>query len=205
MILATIEGQLVFIVIMAIIGLINWVTGKLNSGGKPGPKPPPTGTASAPGRANAESEEERMRRFLEALGLPSDAPPSPPKTRAAQPQLPPIVSPPKLPNAPRREVRPTAPVSIPQPRASFRPEVVTRAETIALPQLTVPTVPEFETISSKVAAVPIDFPAPREESERAHGPTLNETLRAALASPQQLRSAFILSEIFGTPPGLRQS
>ena len=71
-------------------------------------------------------------------------------------------------------------------------------------ELVTPPVPEFETLSSKVSALPADFPATHDESARTSGPTLGETLQAALASPRQLRSAFILSEIFGTPPGLRQ-
>lgn len=211
MILASGEGQVVFVVIMAILGLINWISKTLNSGDKKPPQnPSQSGRAAAPPRrANAESEEERMRRFLEALGLPADDKPAALRPRSEQRPVPPIVAPPPLPNAPRRSVRPATitPPAQKQRRSGLpeeRPVPASRVETIALPELRVPPAPEFETISSKISAVSADFPATRDDVDRPRGPTIGETLRAALASPQQLRSAFILAEVFGTPPGLRQ-
>lgn len=211
MILASGEGQLVFLVIMAVIGLINWLASKAKAADKEAPRDPSqSGPGSAPPRrANAESEDERMRRFLEALGVPTDQKPAPPRPRSEQRPVPPIIAPAPLPTAPRRQARPAAspPPLQPQHRANptwERSAPATRAEKIALPELAVPFVPEFETISSKISATPMEFPAGREESDRPRGPNMGETIRAALASPQQLRSAFILSEIFGTPPGLRQ-
>ena len=193
MILASGEGQVVFLVIMAVIGVINWISGKLNAGNKkapPGPSP-----SAEPRRANADSEEERMRRFLEALGIPADERPAP------RP-VPPIVAPAPFAPAPRRSAATPPPLQSGTRVALSAP--VTRAESIALPDLTIPSVSDFETVSSRIAAMPMEFPATRDESDRPHGPTMSETLRAALASPQQLRSAFILTEVFGTPPGLRQ-
>ena len=202
MILASGEGQLVFLVIMAVFGVINWLSGKLNSGDPKTPphSAPPGSDPSAPRRANPESEEERMRRFLEALGLPADSKPAP-NPRAQPRPVPPIV-------APRRQHRPATPPPLaPQPRRSRSldelPAPVSRVEQIALAELVTPAVPEFDTLSSKVSALPADFPTTHDEAARSSGPTLGETLQAALASPRQLRSAFILSEIFGPPPGLR--
>lgn len=209
MILANIEGQVVLVVIMAIFGVINWISSKLNPADKnapPNPLQPSADAASRP--ANPESEDERMRRFLEALGLPTDERPAPPRPRSGPLPVPPIVAPSPFPSAPRRPVRPvTAQPSPPPPRAnppSLHPPAVAGAETISLPELDVPSAPEFATISSKISAMPVDFPMHRAEADRAAGATISETLRAALASPQQLRSAFVLREIFGTPPGLRE-
>jgi hypothetical protein len=195
MILASIEGHLMWLVIAGFIGGLKWIFSQLASAKKGTPQnlPMPRGSAASPRPAHPESEEERMRRFLEALGLPADGRPAPPPRPVPQ-----MV-------APRR---PVPPPLQPQHRASFherRPAPVTRVEKIVMPELAVPSVPDFETISSKVSAVPMEFPATRDDADRPPGPTIGETLRAALASPQQLRSAFILSEVFGTPPGLRPS
>ncbi len=214
MILASGEGQLVFLVIMAVIGLINWVVGKL----KAGETPPPADSSGSdrgsapPRRADAESEDERMRRFLEALGVPTgeDSPPPRPaaRSRTEQRPVPPIVAPPPIPMSPRRPKRPVAAPPPLEPQwhptsLDEMPAPVTRAERISIPELRTATVPEFETLSSKISAAPMEFPATGDERERPRGPSLGETLKAALASPQQLRSAFVLSEVFGPPPGLR--
>ncbi|MGB8169318.1 MAG: hypothetical protein WCF18_17600 [Chthoniobacteraceae bacterium] len=214
MILASGEGQLVLLLIMAVIGVINWISGKLKDGGSatpPGPSAPGAGSTS-PRRANSESEEERMRRFLEALGVPtgegSTAPRPTTRPQAEQRPVPPIVAPPPIPASPRRPKRPVATPAPLEPQwhptsLDELPAPVARVERISIPELKPPVVPEFETITSKISAVPTEFPGAHDETERPHGPNLGETLRLALASPQQLRSAFILSEVFGPPPGLR--
>ncbi len=212
MILASGEGQLVFLVVMAVLGLINWIANRASPGDKKAPQDPsqPGAAPASPRRANPESEEERMRRFLEALGLPGESQPAPPrpapKPRPAVRPVPPIVY---QPTAPLPQKRPSAPPPlVPQahrPRSLDElPAPASRVEQIALAELKTPSLPEFETLSSRVSALPADFPAAHDEAARPSGPTMGDTLQAALASPRQLRSAFILSEIFGTPPGLRQ-
>ena len=207
MILASGEGQLVFLVVMAVFGLINWLANKANSGDKKTPAAPGQSGAdpASPRRPSADSEEERMRRFLEALGLPADSKPAP-EPGAEPRRVPPIVFQPTVPRRPHRPLAPPPPLpSARRPRSLDElPAPGLRVEQIALPELATSAVPEFETLSSKVSALPTDFPATHDEAARPAGPTLGETLQAALASPRQLRSAFILSEIFGTPPGLRQ-
>ena len=214
MILANGEGQLVFLVVMAVIGLINWAVGKLKAGDTavpPNQSGPQAGSA-APRRGNAEPEDERMRRFLEALGVPTGeaAPPQRPivRPRAEQRPVPPIVVPPPFPAAQRRPKRPVAtpPPLEPawQPTSLDElPAPVARAEEISVPELRSEAVPEFETVSSRIAATTMAFPGTHDEAALSRGPTVGDTLKAALASPQQLRSAFVLSEVFGTPPGLR--
>jgi hypothetical protein len=204
MILASGEGQLVFLVLMAIFGLISWITGTLNPADKHTPQSPSgPGTGSTPPRRpNADSEEERMRRFLEALGVPTGETTSPPRP-APQPRVEQRPVPPAL---PRRPLRPTPPPVEPQWHPTSLDELPApsaRVERIVLPELATPQIPEFDTVASKIAAAPAHFPGTGDEGGRPTGPTLSETLRAALASPQQLRSAFVLSEVFGPPPGLR--
>jgi hypothetical protein len=207
MTLASIEGQLVVVAIMAVVGLINWVSSKLNAGGK---APPPSGTPhdAGPRRAPADSEEERMRRFLEALGLPADSRPAPPvqRPRPANPPVPPIVAqpPPGLPVRPRAKKRPAPPPLPESPRRvslDEAPAPTLPVEQLSLAELSTPALPEFDTRSSKITAIPGDVTLPQEASSR-RGPTLSEALRAALASPQQLRSAFVLREVLGPPIGL---
>jgi hypothetical protein len=209
MILANGEGQLVFLVIMAVIGLINWLAGKLKPGGTTPPPGSPNAGPASPRRADPESDEERMRRFLEALGVPSGegsaAPPPIERPRAEQRPVPPIVAPPPITRRPRRPVA-TPPPLEPQWHPTSLDELpapTARVERISIPELRTPPVTEFDTLTSKISAIPTDFPTAGDEAERPHGPTLGETLKRALASPQQLRSAFVLSEVFGTPPGLR--
>jgi hypothetical protein len=83
---------------------------------------------------------------------------------------------------------------------------------IQLPELEVTKVEDFRTVSSEVSAVP----AGQSYKERAwhddvdwdedkSRPKRNELWRAALASPEALRSAFILKEILGPPRSLQSS
>jgi hypothetical protein len=200
MILAAIEGQLLIILLMVLFSIISWIGNKLNE-----KKQPPAPPASPTRRPAAESEEERMRRFLEALGMPPTEKPSPP-TVAPPPFAPrpkPVVvkAPPPLPARPRIEPRPA-----PQPASAGRSldELETtslRVEQITLPELITPAVHEFDTVSSRVSATHEKAAPLRESSSPAV--SIHELLRAALSSPQQLRSAFVLREILGPPPGLR--
>jgi hypothetical protein len=209
MILAAVEGgQLIFLVVMAIFGLISWISGKLNPADKSPPQSP--SSPGSPRRPGADPEDERMRRFLEALGVPVDEKPAPPRPRGEHRPVPPIVAPPPFPKLSKPRPRPAATPPPIEPRwqpssLDELPAPTSRVEQIALPELAARSVPEFQTLSSKISAIPSDFPSPQEHADRPHGSSLSETLRAALASPQQLRSAFILSEVFGTPPGLRRS
>ena len=61
--------------VMLVFGLINWLANKVKEGkAAPPPRPiarPPQARETAPQTGNAEAE--RMRRFLEALGVPADA------------------------------------------------------------------------------------------------------------------------------------
>ena len=180
---SSIEGQIVFLVIAAIIGLINWLTKKAESGAAPPVAPP----RSRPG--DSDPEAERMRKFMEALGLPAD-------------------------QAPRPIPRPAAPrvKAVPPPIPRARPRSLDEAPAPTLPvgQLHVPElrtseVPEFHTTSSEVSAIPTERTPvlavdPYAASQRQG--TVDE-LRRLLRSPSEIRSAILLREILGTPRGLQ--
>jgi hypothetical protein len=203
MIVAAIEGQLLILLLMAVFGFISWLSGKLN----PGEKKPPQRSApraDAPKRrAAAESEEERMRRFLEALGMPADQAPAQEQRRAAPPPVP--TAPPPIPARQKRKQRPVPP---PPPvvveRSLDELETTTLpVEQIALPELVTSQTRDFETVTSSISASHQKVPASREAAPVSSSAPIHQLLRAALASPQQLRTAFLLREILGPPPGLR--
>lgn len=206
MILAAIEGQLLILLLMALFGFISWLSGKLNPGGKQPPSQPPGSSGQAPRRAGADSEEERMRRFLEALGLPTTEPPPPSRAPVPpRPARPVVAAPPPIPAPSLRQPRPVAPPP-PMPAARSLDELERSTfpvEKIALPDLVTSPVREFETVSSRVTAAREDRPLIRDTPAKPALTPVAELLRAALASPQQLRTAFVLREILGPPPGLR--
>ena len=203
-------GDFVFLAVMLVFGLLNWLAKK---GKEEQPKAPakasrpPRPAPSAPGET---SEEERMRRFLEALGVPSDAPP------------PPVAVPPSLPpRPPRAQPRP-----IPQPKPRPAPvhsldEADAPTEAYAnlhLPELRTPEMPAFETVSSRVSAdddgayvtvsgavsaVPGSTRlADLKPADRETGPAVL-AIRAALHSRADLRTALILREILGPPRSMQ--
>jgi hypothetical protein len=157
-----------------------------------------------------------MRRFLEALGIPTDAaaeerrPATPPPLRPAQRRessvkpVPPIVaqsSPPR--RVPPAVQRPTQP---PVPKIEPRPEI--KAPVVTVQGVESPSHEglEFHTTATRISAVPdqtnrapgTQIEGPREASGR-------ELWREALQSPEGLRSAFILREILGPPRGLQSN
>ncbi|HEX8294987.1 MAG TPA: hypothetical protein VF593_01700 [Chthoniobacteraceae bacterium] len=219
MILAASEGQLIFVALAAAFAFISWLSGKLNRGST---TPPEASERTAPGQTlrppPANSEEERMRRFLEALGLPADPtsvpakPATPPRPRPAHQQrpVPPIIAAPPLPQWPRPKNRPAPevhqapPLSFPRPATPEKTPAPVRAGEQIEPEPTPAKSVPAELPQPRIFQPTTTFPGAREEQEKRTGPTLAETLRLALSSPQQLRSAFILAEILGPPPGLRR-
>ena len=193
-------GDYTFLVIMLVIGLINWLVSKMK-GIAPVPPANPRRPSAQPARsrpqASGDSEEERTRRFLEALGVPAGEPAPPP--RPAQPAVarrramapPPLPPPRRVPQSLDEEDAPTLPV-----------------EQIALRDLEVPDVPEFATVSSRVSAIPAgayqpasrgDAPAP---SASGADPRMADLL-ATLRTPATLRQAFVMREILGPPRSLQ--
>ena len=135
--LAGIEGNLIFLIVAAAVGVINWwLEKKKKESQSDSPQPP-----AAPNKPIAEggnnSEQERLRRFLEALGVPQ--PPQTPQQTQPRPQPQPAPQPsrPKpaqagLPHPVQRQVaqriegrmQSTKPLRKPQQQVARRPKPV---------------------------------------------------------------------------------
>ncbi len=164
--------------------------------------------------ARGDSEEERVRRFLEALGIPADSEEAkrattPPPIRRQQRREPPARPEQPKPKSttsgfPRRQAPPPPPI----PTRAEEPPPLVQTTTEIVPAVHVRTLevkkadlPEtFQTITSAVTIVPVEAAAvPTGGGTRPEG----ELWREALRSPQALRSAIILQEILGPPRSLQ--
>jgi hypothetical protein len=178
------------LLIIAAITLIRWLISKgkgdaQNTESQAAPPPPPSRPITRGGET--QTEEERIRKFLDALGQPAgSAPPKvAPRRRAVQPKifspLPPLTTaPPPLPEAPRsRTAIPPPPLPLPLPI-----ELATKRSASA---------PDFEV--REVAQQTSSEPLPETRHTTA--------ARIKLGTPQDLRTAIVLREIFGPPRSLQ--
>jgi hypothetical protein len=151
-----------------------------------------------------QTDEERIREFLEALGQPTSAKPPPkiirrtmPETRRVFPCAPSIVEPrlekkpyPTLTTVPPAEVTAMpSPPPIAQPSALARP--VTRAPIFA-----------SETSAYKVHTS-TTVPASTDPAITKETRPMLPSLGALLRSPDGLRQAVVLREVFGPPRSLQ--
>ncbi|MES2571578.1 MAG: hypothetical protein V4710_16175 [Verrucomicrobiota bacterium] len=206
MMLASVEGNIVTLVVIAVIAAINWAArSKKNP-----PYQPPTVEPIRP-PAGKESEEARMRRFLEALGVPPDQQPPPPVKHREPPALPTplprieprgsIVSSP-WPGREKKQRQAAAgvPKRVPPPLVERPP--LTVAEKAGAADSAPPL---WETVSSHVSAIPFEAShadmrdAYKSAELEAEGPDVRTLLR----SPSDLRAAILLREIIGPPRGLQ--
>jgi hypothetical protein len=176
MTLASIEGTIVAALIAFVMVVIRWLSER-NAKQQAEQDSLKREDARRDAPTAPDSEEERMRRFMEALGIPSEgapAPPSPPPMRQAPPRpaptvrpVPPIISreatprrtAPTMPPPVPRQVRPQTPLPVPArppyyepPAAESAPAPTTPAGQIHLPELETTVVEEFHTTSSIVTA-----------------------------------------------------
>jgi hypothetical protein len=177
------------LLIIVVITLVRWLIQKGKEAGQntQSPSPPPTPNRPIERGGETQTEEERVRKFLEALGQPAGtAPPKvTPRKRPIQPQIFPrlprlTTAPPPLPEMPATQV--TAPPPLP----------------IELPgQWTAAALaPDFQ-----VHDVPRQTSSePMPETRRA-----STLARFKLGTPQDLRTAIVLREIFGPPRSLQPS
>ncbi len=221
--------QLVILLIFAAFAGLKWLVENAHRFKKQ--EPPSTQTEQqeeAPLRRQplperGDSEEEKMRRFMEALGLPTDGSAAPPPARRAPapPPVAPVAPAPPPPVEPEVIVKerrfPQAPPPPPIPRAPepvFRrepepPPIVTRP---VIPPPPVPT-PRAQWMEPSVAVAPMEalvpeMPAPRPSAYRIEDrkalPLELQELHQRLRSVKALREAYILREILGPPKALRE-
>jgi hypothetical protein len=216
------DQNIIFIIIAAIVGISRLIARISEQSRKQQQKRPPQ-PPRAPGprpeytqpiqRTQPKTDAERIREFLEALGQPAGTAP-PPKVE------------------PRRQIppRPLAPVQPPASMRPFRkPEFRTWKEQVkeivVLQEPTKPMPARRVVVPSVPPAVPaeanepgawiaqeeaqVNVPQKKDVTSRVSAPpTLApsaETLwKQILRSPDSLRTAIILREIFGPPRGLQQ-
>ena len=215
------DQNIIFIIIAAIVGISRLIARISEESKKrsqrppqpprpPGPRPEYTQPVQ---RTQPKTDAERIREFLEALGQPAGTAP-PPKVQ------------------PRTQIpsRPLAPVQPPASMRPFRkPEFRTWKEQVkeivVLQEPTKPTPARRVVVPSVPPAVPaeanepgawiaqeeaqVSVPQKKDVTSRVSAPpTLApraETLwKQILRSPDSLRTAIILREIFGPPRGLQQ-
>ncbi|HEY0370235.1 MAG TPA: hypothetical protein VGC85_11605 [Chthoniobacterales bacterium] len=207
--------QIVFVILVAAVALLRFAMQaaekKRNAEAARGGAAKPQQANAPVQRAPSETEEERVRRLMEALGMPTNTPP---------PREPRRVIVPKTERAPRRKIMPVDPFPAgrtgvpPNPVASLPPVVVAAPvlsppRAITTPAQTsvtaAPTAQVFEVhdlnwpsegatsppTSTRSALVTQDvFPAPQSWATR-------------LATPESLRDAVVIREIFGPPRSLQ--
>ena len=183
MIAASIFDHPGFLLLIAFIALVRWLASKAKS--QPlNPQRPPTLPPSRPISRGGETqtEEERVRRFLEALGQPPGTTPPKvaPRRRAVQPKIFPQLPPLKTKPPPLPEVgRPPLPSEMPG----------------ATPLTTREAAFEVHEVARQTSSEP----AP--ETPPVLVPRFDPRLN--LGTPQDLRTAIILREIFGPPRSLQ--
>jgi hypothetical protein len=171
----------------------------MNSGKEEGaPKPPPmrqttqAPTRSGTGQRKLGEQEEKMRKFFEALGLPTDSLPPAPVVSKAQP--PPMAAPPPLAGKLGTERKPDPAVV----RPSFMPDAPTsvsvRVGSLAGPQAASP--------AQMYAATHISAPALRPVSQQDLSPAAAIALELR-RTPHALRRAVVVNELLGKPLAMR--
>jgi len=199
-------GDYIFLVVMLVFGLINWLANKVKEGKAAAPPPDrPATRPSAGAPPSADPEAERMRRFLEALGVPGDPreTPAPPVSRSE-------------PVAPR-----PLPPPLPEPEHYVDDETVTshHGERHHIPELQTERLSEYQTVSSRVAAdpdgefvtlaaevsaIPHVAPAPDLAAPTREGSPTARSFYALLRSHSDVRTAIVLREILGPPRSLQR-
>src|SRR6266576_843450 len=213
------DQNIIFIIIAAIVGISRLIARISEESKKRSQRPPQL--PRAPGRpeytqpvqrTQPKTDAERIREFLEALGQPAGTAP-PPKV---QPRT-------QIPSRPLAPVQPPASMP-PFPKPQFRTWKEQVKEIVVLQEPTKPTPARRVVVPSVPPAVPaeanepvawiaqeeaqVSVPQKKDVTSRVWAPpTLApsaETLwKQILRSPDSLRTAIILREIFGPPRGLQ--
>lgn len=187
MIAASIFDHPGFLLLIVFVALVRWLASKAKSLPQT-PQTPPTPPPSRPISRGGETqtEEERVRKFLEALGQPPGATPPKiaPRRSVVQPKMFPQLPPLKTKPPPLPEVA-SAPPPLPFQTPSVTP---TTARDAAF---------EVHDVARQTSGEP--------PSEIRSVPAPSFDLRVKLGTPQDLRTAIVLREIFGPPRSLQST
>ncbi len=211
--------QFILLVVVGAIALIKWLLQNAGQNAPDASRPPASGSLR-PGSGDpsgTESEEERMRRFMEALGLPQNNVP------------PPVRKPLPTPKPEMRHLgRPLGPGtrSLTPAPAAHRPNIAPPLETGG----PLPTLPKIKSVgetapSMEVTSIPqMTFGEPEQAVQTAGAAvsglgqkpsrtgskvqlpsSAQAALREQLREPDSLRKAILLREILGAPKGLQSA
>jgi hypothetical protein len=217
--------NLLFILLIAMAVLLRLLASKAGEPKKKSQQPGQTSTSTprpirpTSPRAPAESDEERIRKFLEALGQPTTSKPPPPVTprthipaRPVAPvQPPPHMRPFVAPRWPTFEERPELQHPQKVPSAEPVPAVMAQPTAPQPTKVVIEEPPGFPIHEVTVlppplpltAEGPITLPPLTGYETQSFAPARDRSLGALLASPEGLRRAIILREIFGPPRSLQ--
>jgi len=205
-------NQLVILIIFGVIALANYYIKKSREDAETfdSTPPPPIRRPPAPQKpiVQTEPEEERMRRFMEALGVPpTGQPPGTLQRRAPTQQN-------VQPVATVRSVRtvtriPAQPVRLrqtlvqaipPLPVVQQGPVVPVDQPTLAQPETAFPEAPA---IPSEPVLLPAFATATATEPSAPARAVDLFSIRAMLQNPSTIRAAMVLREVMGPPRGLQ--
>jgi hypothetical protein len=193
---------LIFLVLAGVALVFRWLTKQAAEQAEKNESSEPN---ERPVRPPSESEEERVRRFLEALGVPPGTRPPPPvKPRSVQPRRVATSQPPPPRKVRRSLVQPLPPL-VTTPEAPTAPPPVTTVP--VEPRPLVETRPEtFVSPPSEALVSPVETVVRqrRRPSTPAQAPPQPPTsLVALLRTRNSVRQAVILREVLGPPRGLQ--
>ena len=185
-----------FLILVAVVGLLRWLSqaaeNKRNAEAeKRGAAP--TSAVPAP-RSAPQTEEERVRKFFEALGVPTSNAPLPrvqPRQVAAKPT--------------DRKFMPVDPFPVPRGRVSpLPPPVAITPPPLPVGPVPAVAVPQTLPIRSPKSTTSPEF-AVHElgHDEQAQSDASVAALLDRLVTAQGLRDAIILREIFGPPRSMQ--
>ena len=233
--------QLILLVVVGVIALVKWFVENAGKNAPDATRPtasrdpvaPRTSRPAIGDASRTETEEERMRRFMEALGLPSDAVPpparKPPVNQPIQQTAPPVSRPLPTPRpSPRQLGRPLGPGTRPLPSSApaHRPDIAPPLETggplptmpkvasvgETAPSMEVTSIPQMrfaepeQAVQSAAAAVSaVDKGASRSTVQVQPASRMQAALMEELRGPDALRKAILLREILGAPKGLQSA
>jgi hypothetical protein len=179
----------VILIIVIAAALLRWLSQRSRMENQDPERPTAPGE-SIPRGGETQTEEERIRRFLDALGQPADSKP-PPKVAPRRETRPSVFANPTLP--PLTTVPPPLPVP-PTPAAPAPPPLPIR-QRVFTPAPVQEAGFEVRDLGTQASSESV--------AESRRSTAERETLSVRLRSPQGLRDAIILREIFGPPRSLQ--
>jgi hypothetical protein len=225
---ASIEGNLVFIIVAAVAGVINWLMEKKKKQAGGGPVQP-SQRPQQPAAGAGSEEQERLRRFLESLGVQppgsQQGPQRPtPQVQRQQPAVKPVQQIPRRIAQPiegrmqpaRAAAKPQAKTfRPPKPKIVLEPEEMGRAGRIEDAATSIENISgEFKAMNVRVTMAPVQpIERPAHLATGAAGTTsiversgspIAARLRKLLHNPTDLRAAFVAMEVLGKPRGLQE-